>query len=350
MEGTAAAADDSAAAGGEAASGKDPGGGFAITGVIASQLVLITAMLYYFGWVRTDGFLSYFGVDPSVADYSTAEYVLRGIRVAFTPFIYAAFIVLVLFAAHRLKVMPTLETAEAKFGQTSASATHTATGSAACSPTQGTAARVLGQVMALARWTPGIGGVRRFVGAVQVAGVAFAGLVLIGILLPAQIGTGLGLWLPLILIAAVALLGYVSHVRSRYSASLSPAGWRYAVSPSRIYTLTLFTLGLTATLWAVGIYGDQVGTGLATDFVANLRGQPSVTIYSVDRIPISGPGVTEQKISQPDAKFHYEYSELRVLVHSPDRYLLLPNGWRHGQDPIFLLRDNPTIQVNITVQ
>jgi hypothetical protein len=62
-----------------------------IVGTITSQTVLITALLYYFGWARTQASLAYFGLDTSLIAYSTPDYVLRSINVAFRPFIGAAF-------------------------------------------------------------------------------------------------------------------------------------------------------------------------------------------------------------------------------------------------------------------
>ncbi len=346
-EGGAAGADSSAAPAGGTAPGRDPSSVLTIIGAITSQLAVITALLYYFGWVHTYYSLSYFGVDPSLAGYGTVDYVLRSIAVTFTPFIHVAFTALVLLGFHRLVVAPALEDAESGFSTASAPAAYPITDPATARPT---AVRVVLWAQALARRRPGIRGMRRFVGAVHVAGVALAGIVLAGVLLPDQIGVPLGILLPLLLATAVTLLGYVAHVRSRYPASLAPVGSRQAASASPAYSVTLLALGLVATLWAVGLYGEQVGTGLATNIAGQLPDQPSVTIFSTERISIAGPGVVAAEITQPNSKYHYQYSGLRLLLRAPDRYLLLPVGWQHGQDPVFVLHDNDTIRVDITVQ
>jgi hypothetical protein len=346
-EGGAAAADGSAAPAGGTASGGESSGVLAILGLIASQVVTITALLYYLGWVRTHSFLSYFGIDPSMAGYGTPDYVLRSIKVAFPPIIRAAFTALVLFGLHQLMVKPTLERAE--LGFTSPSALHTVTAPGATRPTRSAAVgRAMHRARALGRWRPGPHGIRRFVSAVHTAGVALAAVVFTGVLLPAQIGAPLGLLLPLILIAAVTLLGYVTHLRSKYPAALTPTGSRQTSPGPRAYSLTLLALGLVAGLWAVGLYGDQVGTGNAIYMVDHLPDEPGVTIYSINRIAITGPGVVVAEITQPGTKYHYQYSGLRLLLHSPDRYLLLPVGWRYGQDRVFLLHEDDTIRVDIT--
>ncbi|MGH3824720.1 MAG: hypothetical protein ACRDRA_18085 [Pseudonocardiaceae bacterium] len=305
-DGDTSAADGPAAPGGEAGLGGDAGGAWTVIGVITSQMVLITALLYYLGWVRTHSFLGYFGVDPSMAGYGTADYVLRSITVAFPPFIHGAFTALALLGLHRLVVH---------------------------------------------RWCRERRTLQWLVRTVHAAGLALGTVVLTGVLLPNQIGAPLGVLLPLLLIAAVSLLGYVTHLRSRYPNSLPSNGSRQAVCSSRTYTsLTLLALGLVAAVWALSLYGDQVGTGAATDMADHLSEQRDITIYSMERIAIAGPGVVSAEITQPGTKYHYQYTGLRLLLHSPEGYLLLPAGWRHGEDRIFLLRDDDTIRVDITAR
>lgn len=293
--------------------GAAPSSVLAIIGFITSQVVGITALLYYFGWTRTDSFLTYFGVDSSLAGYGTADYVLRSIAVTFQPFIIAALTALVLYGLHRLIVTPTLENSESES-------------------------------------TPAARGVRWFVGALNAAGVALVLVVFTGVLLPEQIGVPLGFLLPLLLVVAVSLLGYTAQVRSRYPASFAPTGSRHAVPASRAYRLILLALGLIAVIWVVSLYGEHVGTDRATEIVDYLSDEPSVTVYSTERIAIAGPGVVDADISQAGSKYHYQYSGLRLLLHSPDKYLLLPAGWRHGQDPVFVLHDDNTIRVDITAR
>lgn len=351
MDGGSGAAGDSAPPTSGTARGGDFGSVLAIVGVIASQAVLITAVLYYFGWVRTNGFLSYFGVDPNMAGFSTADYVLRSISVAFAPLISAAFIALVLCGMHRLLVAPTLEGTESGFIPSSTPTAQALAGPVTSGRARPALVRALRRTQALARWRPGLFGVRRLLVAINIVGVALAVVVLTGLLLPAQIGAPLGISLPLILIIGVTLLGYVTHLRSKYRASFTQARSRYVASrPSRAYNLILFTLGLVGALWAVGIHGENVGRNFAVNMVDHLYDEPSVTIYSIDPLAIAGHGVRVNEISQFDAKYHYQYSRLRLLLHSPEKYLLLPEDWRRGHGRVFLVRDDDTIRVDITTR
>src|SRR3954453_11755393 len=56
------------------------------TGVLViGQLSAITALAFYFGWVRTQSYLKYFGLDTSLVNYTTTDYVLRSISAAYWP-------------------------------------------------------------------------------------------------------------------------------------------------------------------------------------------------------------------------------------------------------------------------
>jgi hypothetical protein len=345
-----AGADGSTVLGGDTASGGNASGVLSVLGVISSQAVLITALLYYFGWVRAYSYLNYFGVDTSMAGYGAADYILRSINVAFLPFIDAAFTAMLLFGLHRLVVTPSLREAETVLTSASAFATKAVTDPVTSRP-QGRLALVFAMYQrgALARFRPGVRGMRWFVGAVNAAGVMLALVVFTVILLPARIGVLLGLLLPLLLIAAVTLLGYVAHLRSSYPALLASPRPQDSAPASRAYTLTLLALGLIAAIWAVSLYGDQVGTEHAKYMVDHLREQPDITVYSTERVAITGPGVVADEITQPGTKYHYQYSGLRLLLHSSDKYLLLPVGWRQGQDRVFFLHDDDTIRMDITV-
>lgn len=283
----------------------------AVLGTITSQTLLITALLYYFGWVRTQATLDHFGVSTGLIGYSTPDYVLRSVNVAFPPAIRVAFAALILMTLHRLVVEPALQ-------------------------------------------RPGRERVaRRLMTAGYAVAVAAAAVVVIGVLVPAQVGLPLGLALPLLLIGSVSLLGYLAHLRSAYPAALAaapqPPTERGPPQP-RGRSLVLLTLGLLGALWAVSLYGDQVGRRVATDIVADLPDRSAVVLYSVERIAVAGTGVQVADITQPGSKYRYQYSGIRLLVRSADKYLLLPVGWQRGRDRVFILRDDDSIRIDIAAR
>lgn len=322
------------------------GGVLAVSGAVTSQTAVITAVLYYFGWVRAHFFLGYFGIDNSMAGYGTADYVLGSITVAFTPLVSAVVIALMLIGVHRVIVAPMLNRV------TSGSITPSTAAERPSARYQARSAlrRIAHQVSTLARQRPSLRQLRWCLNALQAVGAALIIVVLTGVLLPGPVGAPLGLTLPLLLIAAVVLLGYVAYLRSQYPVALTTTGCEQTAPVSRTYTVILIALGLLAALWTVGLYGEQVGVNQAVRLVDYLADQPSVTIYSTERIAVSGPGVVAATITQPESKYHYQYSDLRLLRRTSDIYLLLPAGWQHGQDPVFVLRDSDTIRVDIIAQ
>lgn len=301
-----------------------------IVGTITSQTVLITGLLYYFGWARAQASLAYFGLDTSLIAYGTADYVLRSVDVAFRPFIGVAFTGLVLVGFHRLVVLSALET-----------------------PAQS-------RTQYVAWW---------LITGSEIVAAALAAIVIIGLLIPTEVR--LGVVLPLLLIVSVALFGYIAYLRAAHPEASATRPWRLgrpsfdssnnhalsscvAVPRSNSYplvqALALLALGLLGALWAVGLYADRVGTRLSRDLVAGLPNRAAVVIYSTERIAIAGNGVEVSEIDQPGSRYRYQYSGIRLLVRSDDKYLLLPVSWRRGRDRVFLVQDDETIRIDVAVQ
>jgi hypothetical protein len=64
-----------------------------LIGSVVAPVTFITALLYYFAWIRESAVFGYFGVDQAVLGFSNTDYLLRSAGVAFKPL--AALIVLV---------------------------------------------------------------------------------------------------------------------------------------------------------------------------------------------------------------------------------------------------------------
>ena len=342
--------------------GVDTGGVLAIVGAVIAPSVLITSLLYYFGWARTQAAFAYFGLDASLVEYSTPDFVLRSVNIAFEPLIRAVSIALALLVFHRLVVLRALDM-----------------------PKESRARR----------------GIQLFVVIAHVVGVSLAAVVITDVILALDISRSLGLAVPLLLIASVALIGYVTYLRLAHPDALtqtcrcSPApaadqdvenrGDQVTslqpddqldtdvdeprrsrrllralkrlpdILPSprvnphpRAQVLVLLALGLLGVIWGVSLYAGQVGTAVATGLVADLPNRSAIVIYSTERIAIAGAGVNVDEIGQPGSKYHYQYSGLRLLVRSADKYLLLPVGWQRGRDRVFIIRDDEYIRIDVT--
>lgn len=325
-----------------------------IAGTVASQIVVITAFFYYFGWVYAYSFFDYFGIDTSVVSYNTADYVLRSINVAFVPFVYVLFASLALFGLHRLVMVPALKAAPDS-PLPSDAGSNGVSGRAARRSIQvglisAVSATVVDWVQVLGRWRLRSVSTRWIIGVFQGIALVLVVLVFAGVLFPEQFGASLGIFLPLLLMLGVGLLGYVAHVRSTYPEVFAMETLPHRTSPSRAYTSALLVLGFVAALWAMSLYGDNVGTRRAAEIAAQLSARPRVVIYSTERIALKGPGIDVREITQPGTKFHYQYTGLRLLTRSSERFLLLPMGWQRGHDRVFLLSDGDSIRIDIETQ
>jgi len=58
-------------------------------GAIAGASALLSALMLYFGWVRTRVLYEYFGVPVGILRYSTTDFVLRSADVFFRPVIWS---------------------------------------------------------------------------------------------------------------------------------------------------------------------------------------------------------------------------------------------------------------------
>jgi len=346
--------------------GVDTSGALAIIGSVIAPSVLITSLFYYFGWVRAQTAFAYFGIDTSLVRYSTSDFVLRSVNIAFEPSIRAVIVALSLLFFHRLVVLRALDTPE----------------------------------QSRARW-----GIQWFVVIAHVVGLSLVALIITDIMLASDIiSRSLGLAAPLLLITSVALLSYVSYLRSVYPDALTQTTQTYrcplapaadkdvenggdqaaslqtddqldadvneprrgrrllhalkrlpVIWPSprvnphpRAQVLLLLALGLLGVIWGVSLYAEQVGTAASTRLIADLPNRSAIVIYSTERIAIAGAGVNVDEIGQPGSKYHYQYSGLRLLVHSGDKYLLLPVGWQRGRDRVVIVRDDESIRLDVT--
>ncbi|WUI02758.1 hypothetical protein OHR68_13425 [Spirillospora sp. NBC_00431] len=261
---------------------------FQLLGQVVAQTTALIAVLYYFGWARTNALLGYLGVDPALTGWSPAEYALRSVNVVVRPLIVVALLVLGLRMAHR--VLTREFDRQAALGRT-----------------------FVPRVAGLVALGMGV--------AVGVLGLfGFADVILFSSRYPA---------VPLIIGAGVALVVYGLHLIGQ--PALLQGGASAAV---------LITLALALGLWAVSVYAGLVGQDAARTLVHGMARRTTVTVYSKDDLGISAPGTALRTEHLPSGEYKFRYSGLRLLLYSDQRYILLPDGWARGRDPAFVLDED----------
>jgi hypothetical protein len=279
-----------------------------LVGLIIAPATLLTALLFYFGWVRSRAQAAYFGVDVDLLGRSSQDYMLRSIGSIFWPLALLLFAILFASFVHgsvkRLAAAgkPRLLFLLAVFAIV------------------GGAALIVFGVLGVV-WRPRAGG-----GAVLTP-VAFA------------------LGIP---VAAYATLVALSLGAIRRRSRL----------PSLPRPQLLLVAGLVAVFvfWAVGNYANFRGKKLAARTAAHLKRLPSVTVYSPQRLFLEGLGVEETALTAPDSAYHFRYSGLRLFARAGGKTFLVPSGWCREDDDedckqngvTFVIRDNDTLRLDFS--
>jgi hypothetical protein len=306
---------------GAAESGRTGGNIAALAGAlgfVASQVALITAVLYYFGWSYSHAFYGYFGVDVGMLGYSTPDYILRSINAVFWPGAWVLLVTGAAFGIHQRLLRPRLRAA-------------------------GSAVR-----SGATAWLPVLA---------HGAGVLLLGVGAIGVWVRTGGGSSLRVGWPVALVVGVLLIGYSQLLRRigpelPYLRPNLRLGRPAPAEPvSRGYATVLVGLAFFGFLWAVSGYASQKGTiDAGAVGLGGSVGKPAVVLYSVDRLELTGTAAGNGVLVQPmpgAGKYQYQYSGIRMLAHAGDHYYLIPRNWLWSRDRTFVVRDSDALRVDL---
>lgn len=250
-----------------------------IAGEVVAPATLLTVLLFQFGRLHAAGYFRHFGVNFTVLDLTTTDFLIVGADGLFIPAAGACVLALVLLWLHRL---------------------------------------VLGRVRA-GTWRRVA---RTLVPVAGVLGAVMVGLALLDLLTPVRLfwgnseAGGLSLAIGVLLLVYALRLVRLSHGVQRRSERAELAEWGAA--------FLLVSVGL---YWAVGVYAQGVGTGRALQLQAALPLQPAAVLYSEQSLSLTADGVTEVRCADPDAAYRFRYDGLRLVRQAGDQYLLVAATW-----------------------
>jgi hypothetical protein len=278
-----------------------------LLGTIVAPTTLLTSLLFYFGWSHAYYFYDYFGVNSTLLDLSTRDYVQKAVDGLFVPLL------------------------------------------------------VLAGAGLLALWAYSLLRARLALGPQRHARRLVAGLAAVGLVL----ATG-GFWsvfaattlrrylygtaAPLSLAVGVLLLVSAFHLwRSLATGRRTPGP-----GPGRGPTLgtvaewaAVFVLVGLSLFWAANNYSVAVGRQRARQMVLQLPREPGVVLISERRLNLAAPGVRELRCKDPQAGYRFRYDGLKLLPQSGDQYLLLPETWSRSSGVAILIPRNDSLRLEL---
>jgi hypothetical protein len=263
---------------------------------VVTNVTVLTALLVYFGWRRSFTQARQMGLDETIFELTTRDYVLRSVGSVFRPLAFAAVVGLAwmwLDGVARRRLADTEWWAPA-----------------------------LAPILRVLRWA------WLFIPALSAAAVAVLGR---GQTLLA-LSFGLGV---LVSVHASSLQRDLDAQRGLPSREPS---WSAEVSRGLVLVLVL-----VSAFWAVTLVADSRGVALARTVEAGIGGRPPVVVHSTVPLNVAAPNVSEQRIAD-DA---YRYTGLRLLHHREGRYLLVHDGWTSGDGVLFVLHDDDKLRFEI---
>jgi len=252
---------------------------------------VLTAVLYYFGYVREQALFAHFGIDLGSLGFTTTDYLVRSAGTLFVPLAILLLAAVAAVVAHHLLTY------------------------------------VLGR--ANRRW-------QRI--AWTTLGAVAVILVLIGVVGLHRRGDPLvsPLAAPVALGSGAFLLQYAVDTAQTNEAVPAPLSAALAATRTLRRAVTA-ALVLVAIFWATANVAQKRGIDAAQAIELSLPTQPQAVVYSRERLQITGPGVVLSRLDAKGAAFAVRYSGLRTLVHAGGRWFLLPVGWTHDNGATVIL-------------
>lgn len=251
-----------------------------------APLTLVTALLFYFGYVSTREFFRYFGIDVDIVGLSSQEFVMRSPGALFIPVMVLLLLAAGLLIGHRVLRRRLL---------------------AAAMPTQ-----------------------RRVVGAIAWTGIAF---VLIGLALALLVPV-VGGWDYAALLTPLSLA--VGAGLSAYAAATARALGSTRVGRSVVVILVVVMAA--GAFWCTATLAQWWGLGQARALASDLRSLPAVVLDTKERIYPGNTAITFQELSTPASEqdpsvkapaptYAFRYFGLRLLTQGGGRLFLVPDTW-----------------------
>jgi hypothetical protein len=279
-----------------------------LVSLVVAPTTLLTALLYYFGWLSTNRFSRYFGIDPSTLGFSSQDYLLRGIRPGFPPLIFLAAFGLLFVWIHRQ----------------------------------------LSEWIHFARHPKALQAIIRtlFIMGLALVFIGSAGLAGHPLFWPNALVVG-----PLTFGLGIVWAAYGLYLRTeirqragRDGRSALGVAWVPAAHLALVYSLIVLSI-----FWGFGDAAEANGARRAVSVAEHLIILPGVDVYSKQDLDLGAGTVKPDEIPNANSLYRFRYSGLRILVHSGGKYFLVPRNWPDATRPVaIVLPDDGSLRFEFT--
>jgi hypothetical protein len=304
-----------------------------IGATIVAPVTVLSALLFYFGYVSSRSQYAYFGVDVDTIGLSTQDYVMRSPQPLLVPLL-----VLTLAGAGILML-------DAAVRRRTASAVADAANEANAAKPELGPAQYVEQIRHMAHIS-------------VIFGLALltAGVVLIFTYALVRDWAFYGIVTPLLLGLGVALIAYASRVLNllQYQqarpapATAKDSGPTLAglahtdstVLVRRSANVLIYVLIAASIFWITATVAQWSGRGLAEYDAQHFDSLPSVILDTKERLFLRDPGIEETALPASQGQtFHYRYRHLRLLIEGHDRMFLVPDDWSASDSTLIVPLD-----------
>jgi hypothetical protein len=258
---------------------------------IVTPVTLITALLFYFGYVSARSQYEYFGIDVDTIGLSTQDYVMRSPQPLLVPLLVLSLLAVAGLLLHNAM--------QSRVG------------------------------VDAVRWA-------------RLAAVVVLALGVLGLFLYPVLGERAyyALVVPLVIGLAAAVLAYLSYLTTKLQDH----------RPQVVLIGLLAVISMTCAFWATATTAQYSGRGLAKSAAKDLDRFPWVILDAKERLHLRSPGVEETAL-EPRAgqTFNYRYRGMRLLIVGENRLFLVPHLW-NASDTTLVVPLNESIRVQFQFQ
>jgi len=248
---------------------------------IVTPITLVSALLFYFGYVAARSQYEYFGIDVDTIGLSTQAYVMRSPQPLLVPLLVITLLAVGALLLHNA-IHPT-PTAVRR------------------------ASRIVGAVLVL-----GIAALFAYPLIGQVRYYAFV--------------------VPAVICLSAATFAYLTYLRRK----ADPTAGR-----QRALIAALAVAAVSCAFWATATAAQYSGLGLAKGDARHLNRFPVVILDTKEKLALRSPGIEETALRAGAGQtFNYRYRGLRLLVVGENRLFLVPANWSASNTTVVLPLDS----------